>query len=120
MSRRSELAQALVKEISLYTNARVKGDHQLCIHHLGRAHIISQYKWFHHFYVHFLMYEYAWKRKDYKEVRGQLLRLLVTIPGHILKRLPSGNIGWSTIGLMETRPLPFDLQKLLIKDLNEE
>lgn len=113
MTRRSELAQALVKEISQYTNARAKGDHQSCLHHLGRAHIISQYKWFHHFYVHFLMFEYSWGRKDRKEVFGQIIRIFATIPGHLFQRLPIGNTGWSNIPLTKKMPLPKDLEKLI-------
>jgi hypothetical protein len=102
----------LLNELKLYTEARAINDHNSCFKHLGRAHIISQLRWFHHFYVHFLMFEYAWRRKDYKEVRGQFLRLVVTIPGHFFKKLPTGNIGWSTIGLRETKPVPEDLKRL--------
>lgn len=112
MNTRRELAQALVKEISLYSEARIKGDHQLCLLHLGRAHIISQYKWFHHFYVHFLMLEYSWKIKDWIEVWGQVIRLMASIPGHLFKGLPRGNTGWSNIPLRESMPLPKDLEKI--------
>jgi len=59
------------------------------------------------------MLEYAWKRRDLIEVRGQVLRLVVTIPGHILKKVPKGNTGWSTVGLNQVLPIPSDLQNIL-------
>lgn len=112
MSNKNLYLPLLHNEIRLYSEARVKNDHNACFEHLSRAHIISQLSWIHHLYVHFLMYKYACSRKDYKEVKGQVLRMIVTIPGHILKKIPSGNIGWTTIGLTETRPIPHDLVKL--------
>lgn len=109
---RRQIATTLVKELSSYTQARAKGQHDKCVYHLGRAHILSQHRWFHHFYVHFLMFEYSWRRKDWSEVRGQLLRMIATIPGHIFRKLPLGNTGWSNIGLMQKLPLPEEFKRL--------
>ncbi len=55
------------------------------------------------------MFEYSWKRKDFSEIRGQLLRMFAVIPGHLFNRLPVGNIGWSSVGLTKKMPLPKDL-----------
>lgn len=115
---RAVVSKALVQEISKYRESRLKGSHEACVHHLGRAHIISQGRWFHHLYVHVLMMEYAWARRDYREFYGQILRAVVTIPGHLLGRVPVGNIGWSTVGLMEKMPIPKDLVSLLGKSSN--
>ena len=46
---------------------------------------MSQYKWYNHFYIHFLIFEYSLKRKDWKEVFGQIKRILATIPGVLYK-----------------------------------
>jgi hypothetical protein len=40
---------------------------------------------------------------------------LITIPGHILRKVPIGNTGWSDIGLVQTMPIPEDLDKKLKK-----
>jgi Protein of unknown function (DUF3703) len=109
---RRTLAQALMKEVSSYTQARMKGDHERILLHLGRAHVISQYKWYNHFYIHFLMLEYSLNRKDWQEVCGQLIRILATIPGHLFNRIPIGNIGWSTVPLSAKLPLPDDLKNM--------
>lgn len=103
---RRQIAKTLVKELTNYTQARSKGNHDMCVYHLGRAHILSQHRWFHHFYVHFLMFEYSWERKDRKEVWAQIVRMVATIPGHIFQMLPKGNTGWSSVGLREELPLP--------------
>lgn len=113
MNKRTKIAQQLMLEIYSYTKAREVNNHEKCIHHLGRAHILSQNSWFRHFYIHFLMFEYSWRRKDYKEVRGQILRMIVTIPGHMLKKVPKGNTGWSSIGLNQVLPIPTDLESIL-------
>lgn len=112
MINRSAIAQLLVKELTLYTQARTSKNHEQCVYHLGRAHILSQYKWFQHFYLHFLMFEYSWSRKDWKEIWPQVIRMAVTIPGHMFGKLPKGNTGWSSVGLREQLPLPKDFSNL--------
>lgn len=113
MNDRAVISQLLVTEIAKYQSARAKLDHELAFRHLGRAHILSQGRWIHHLYIHVLMFEYAWKRKDFHELGGQVLRLIATVPGHLIKRLPTGNIGWSTVGMFQKMPIPEDLKKYL-------
>lgn len=115
MENRKLYVSLLLKELQLYTEARAKKDHDSCYKHLSRAHIISQARWFHHLYIHFLMFEYSYRRKDFKEFGSQFLRLIVTVPGHLLGKVPRGNIGWGTVGLTEVMPLPEDLRKQIEK-----
>lgn len=111
-TRKRIIATNLIQEISSYSKARSNGNEVLCIHHLGRAHILSQRHWFRHFYIHFLMLEYSLHKKDRKEAVGQLIRIIVVVPSHIFKKIPKGNTGWSNVGLMESLPLPKDLSNL--------
>lgn len=111
--KRMERSKVLINELVLYNEARAEGKHGLCFKHLGRAHIIAQSRWFHHFYVHFLMLEYAWKRKDFKELFGQIIRMAATIPGHLFGKLPVGNIGWASVGIFERMPIPEDLKSIV-------
>ncbi len=110
-----KLNQLMKFEISKFKSAQAIGDHQASFHHLGRAHVLSQSSPSNHLFIHWLMFRYAIGRKDYKEILGQVLRLLVTIPGHLLGRVPVGNIGWSTVGLIEHLPLPEDLKEVINK-----
>lgn len=110
MKNKQQRVKILFNELRLYTEARAINNHEECLKHLGRAHILSQSHWFRHLYIHFLMFEYAWKRKDLKELMGQSLRVIITIPGHMIGKVPKGNIGWSTMGLLETSQIPNDLK----------
>ena len=98
-------------EIIQYEKALHAENHELCFYFLGRAHILSQRSAILHIKVHWLMLLYAFKRSDYKEALGQILRMIVTIPGHVLGKVPHGNIGWSTVKLTQPMPLPEDLKK---------
>ncbi len=100
-------------EISKFKEAKARGDHRACFHHLGRAHVLSQSSTLSHLSIHFLMMGYAIERRDTKEILGQILRILVTVPGHLLGRVPVGNIGWSTVGLVQRMPIPEDLKKVI-------
>lgn len=109
---RQNPVEALFKdEISLYQNALARREHDLCVLHLGRAHILSQKRWDYHLWVHYLMLRYAWGQKDLKEIFGQVLRLLLTIPGHLINRLPKGNIGWSSVHFNKEMPIPNEFKK---------
>ena len=100
-------------EISKFKEAKNRGDHPSCFRHLGRAHVLSQSSTLSHLYEHFLMIGYAIERKDTKEILGQILRIIVTVPGHLLGRVPVGNIGWSTVGLVQRMQIPDDLRKVI-------
>lgn len=112
MNRQETIREKLREEIFAYKEALSSLDHDLCVLHLGRAHVLSQHNWRQHVYVHILMFGYARNRKDHKELAGQLLRLFVTIPGHIIGRIPWGNTGWSSIPLTKKLPIPEDLKNL--------
>lgn len=99
----------LQKELTLYYQAFSRKDLEKSRYHLGRAHILSQSSALTHLKIHFMMLSFALRTLDSTEVLGQIIRVLVTIPGHILGKVPQGNIGWSTVGLTEVMDLPEDL-----------
>ena len=68
---------------------------------LEKAHIISQPYGFWHFYVHLKMFLLAWLFRDYKEVFGQLFRLLLALPGSWLGLAPKGNVGTTKMGIFK-------------------
>lgn len=107
------LKKKFIQEIHEYENASSSKDLEACIYHLGRAHIISQQSFFLHLYVHWIMFCFAFACLDFREVVGQVLRLLATLPGHLFRRLPKGNIGWSSVGLTEEMDIPEDILELM-------
>ena len=46
------------------------------------------------------------------EIIGQLVRLSLVPLGHLLGRLPLGNVGSTRMGTFDTAPLPDDIARL--------
>lgn len=105
-----------IEEQKLFRQALLEGDHKKVVFHLSRVHILSQNSVMRHMATHLIMFLYALLKCDFKEVFGQMLRLVVTIPGHIFGKVPRGNIGWSTVGLTEVMPIPDDLKEVMEGD----
>jgi hypothetical protein len=80
---------------------------------LERAHVLGQRDFGRHWRVHLLMLRAAWHLADGREVRGQLLRLLLTPIGHLARRLPQGNTGRSNVSAFAPMAMPDDLRRLL-------
>ena len=107
------LKSAFDRELQLATTAALAGDHAGSWRHLERAHILSQaYAW-PHVWVHARMLVAAWRRRDVREIGGQLARVLVAAPGSWLGRAPLGNTGGADVGILTPMPIPEDLQRLL-------
>lgn len=64
---------------------------------LEAAHVLGQALWVLHLRVHARMLGLAVQQRDGREAAGQCLRLVLTLPAHLLHRLPVGNIGRSTV-----------------------
>lgn len=104
-------------EINNYINAvKLKKISEAWIF-LERAHILSQFYWKEHFYIHFRMLILALNTFDFREIVGQLPRLLLAIPGSLLRKAPKGNVGTTRVGIFEPMPIPEDLKRIL--DFNE-
>lgn len=59
------------------------------------------------------MLRIGFKRKDSREIFGQMIRLLATVPGFIFGWIPKGNPGGANISALKPVPLPPDLEPLL-------
>jgi hypothetical protein len=80
---------------------------------LERAHMLGQRDFALHWRVHVMMLRAAWDLADVHEVRGQLLRLVLTPLGHLFNRLPQGNTGRANVSAFAPMPVTPDLQKML-------
>jgi len=80
---------------------------------LERAHVLGQRHFGRHMLVHRRMLRVAWVGRDWREIRGQLSRLVLTPLGHLTGRLPVGNTGGSNVSAFATMPVPSELQALL-------
>jgi hypothetical protein len=103
------------QELKNYQHELQKGDLNEAWKKLERTHIIGQ-KWFlEHTYVHWLMLRLGIKMKNYKEILGQLPRLLVGGVKSFVGTIPVGNTGGSNVPPLKKMDIPDDLQKILAK-----
>ena len=110
---RSALRQAWSDELDAAHAARDRGDTSTEWGHLERAHILSQPLARPHLSTHAGMLAAAWRRRDSREIGGQLIRLLLAVPGTLSGRYPVGNTGGADVSAFAPMPIPDDLRDLL-------
>jgi hypothetical protein len=111
--RRTALLAAWSEERSAAQDARNRGDLEAEWNHLERAHILSQPMAGPHLRTHVSMLGYGFRRRDRREVVGQLVRLLVAAPGSWTGRYPVGNTGGANVNALKPMAIPDDLQAVL-------
>ena len=93
--------------------ARQAGDPAGEWHHLERAHILSQPMAGPHVRTHVDMLGAGFRRRDRREVLGQLLSLVVAGPGSLTGRYPVGNTGGADVSALLPMDIPDDLRAIL-------
>jgi hypothetical protein len=106
------LSTAFEAEMTQSCAARAKGDLERAFAHLERAHILGQRHTLPHLRAHWAMLSLGWRRRDARELLGQLPRLLAAA---VFSRIwvPIGNTGGANVPAMKQMPVPPDLQALL-------
>lgn len=105
--------KAWANEHTAARQARVAGDPSGELHHLERAHILSQPFAGPHVRTHLAMLGYGIRNRDRREIAGQLVRLLVAGPGSATRRYPIGNTGGANVSAVQPMAIPADLRALL-------
>jgi len=77
------------------------------------AHVVGQHDASLHFDSHRRMLALARQTRDWGEVLGQLLRIALLPIGHLLRRIPDGNIGRSTVPVTRVMQPPETVQVLI-------
>ncbi len=110
---KERLRQAWSEEMALAHAARGSGDAAGEWDHLERAHILSQPMAGPHVRTHLAMIGSAMRRRDRREIAGQLFRLVVAGPGSLTGRYPVGNTGGANVSAFAPMAIPADLQAIL-------
>lgn len=97
------------RELALARQAEFAGDAAQAFARLERAHVLGQASTPHQVHVHWRMLGWGWRRRDWHECRGQLLRLIGAATKTALGWVPRGNTGGSNISPFQPLPLPPDL-----------
>lgn len=104
--------EAFRREAAAAQAALASGDLDLAFRSLERAHILGQPWAGAHSWTHWMMLKIGWRRRDAREVRGQLLRLTAGGLLSWLGRLPAGNTGGADVPAERPMPIPDDLADL--------
>jgi hypothetical protein len=110
---RTRLRAAWTAELDAARAARSGGDTGAEWLHLERAHILSQPMAGAHVRTHAAMLSAALRRRDRRELTGQLFRIIVAAPGSMTGKYPVGNTGGADVSAFAPMPIPEDLQSLL-------
>ncbi|OHB28525.1 MAG: hypothetical protein A2790_16085 [Phenylobacterium sp. RIFCSPHIGHO2_01_FULL_69_31] len=112
MSNRDLRRNAFAAEAAAARVAYARGDLDLAFHHLERAHVLGQPWAGAHSWAHWMMLRVGWRRRDWREVRGQVLRLAAGGLLSWMGRLPAGNTGGADVPPETPMPPPPDLAEL--------
>jgi hypothetical protein len=103
---------AFDREASAAREAWRQGDLDAAFRRLERAHILGQPWAGAHSWTHWMMLRIGWRRRDAREIGGQVLRLAAGGLLSWLGRLPAGNTGGADVPATRAMPLPDDLADL--------
>jgi hypothetical protein len=111
-----ELRAAFERELSAAGAELDAGRLDAAFAHLERAHVLGQRYALPHARAHWGMLRVGWRRRDRRELAGQIVRLIVAAPASALGVLPLGNTGGANVSATRPMPIPPDLQSLLDLD----
>lgn len=110
---KSQLRAGLVPLIAQGIQAARRAPEAEAWRHLERAHILSQPFAGLHVKVHVRMIGRAFRDRKWRELLGQIPRLLLAGPGSLFGRYPRGNRGTTVVSMFRPEPMPSDLASLL-------
>ncbi|RTE66102.1 DUF3703 domain-containing protein [Amphritea opalescens] len=91
------------------------GDAQQAFVYLERAHVIGQESTYWHVKVHILMLVWAVRNRSFREVFGQVFRIVGAATKTVFGLVPSGNTGGANVSPFKAMPTPPDLAALIQK-----
>ncbi len=103
--------QAFDDEIQQVRIALASRDYDRAYRHIERAHILGQRFVWPHTYTHMLFLAIGWRRRDGREIIGQLARIPMGMLGSAFNRAPVGNTGGANVCMFKEMPVPDDLQE---------
>lgn len=112
-TRKKVVQEAVQREIDAALELLRNGDLSSAFHHLERAHVLGQPDTRDHTRVHLLMLKVGMKRKDRKEVTGQLFRIAGAATKTPLGIYPKGNTGGANVSPFKAMEIPEDLRRIL-------
>lgn len=109
----SVLAKHISDELDLSQESVATGKLADGFAHLERAHVLGQASTVVHTKVHWKMFKVGLRRRDLREIWGQIVRIVGAATKTPLGIYPKGNTGGANVWFFKPLPVPADLQSIL-------
>jgi hypothetical protein len=107
------LRSAYLNELTQYNQYLNTNELPKAWRHLERAHIIGQPWAIEHTEVHWIMLRFGIKIKNWREIFGQIPRLLVGGVKSFVGKIPVGNTGGADVPPLKPMEIPDDLKVIM-------
>ena len=109
---RIELRQAFDREMRAAVENYNADVLDTAFYHLERAHILGQCYVITHTATHWWMLKVGWRRRDSREIKGQIFRIVAAL---IISRIwvPIGNTGGANVHPLKSMPIPEEFRDVL-------
>jgi hypothetical protein len=109
-----QLKEVFCSEMHKAIHSYKKNELDSAFYHLERAHILGQLFIIPHTKSHWWMLKVAFRKRNFKEVLGQVTRIIASI---LFSKIwvPSGNTGGTDVNPFKSMPIPDDLKVFLEK-----
>ena len=109
------IAPYVKKELLNYEQALISGDFSTAFTYLENAHILGQESTYWHVKVHYLMLIWGIKQRDFKEILGQVIRIIGAAALTVIKGVPTGNTGGSNVSPIAPMPIKPEHSEIIAK-----
>jgi hypothetical protein len=113
MSFRFRIRPFVDTELQSAEQMRLAGDHLAEFHHLERAHVLGQASTVEHVRIHALMFLWALRQRQPRELVGQVVRMVGAATKTTFGLVPKGNTGGSNVSPFKSMEIPTDLSRIL-------
>jgi hypothetical protein len=107
------IAPFVSAELQSGAQAQANGQHEAAFRFLERAHVLGQSATAQHVRVHWQMLRWGFAQRNFKEVFGQLFRLVGAATKTAFGLVPEGNTGGANISAFKSLPIPDDLAQCI-------
>ena len=111
----NKLREHIGNELTLADESLASGDLPQAFHHFERAHVLGQSSTYEHTRINWRMLKLGWKMRNFREVFGQIIRIVGASTKTTLGIYPTGNTGGANVWFFKPMPIPADLWQIINK-----
>ena len=100
------IAPFVSAELQSAAQANANGQPEVAFRFLERAHVLAQSATVQHVRVHWQMLRWGMTQRNFKEVFGQLFRLVGAATKTVFGLVPAGNTGGTNVSAFRPMPIP--------------